>query len=51
LENSLHGNAIKEDFISTNKDVFDALAETRDFSDKGVVDEIMIGSARLQKVK
>jgi len=38
--NSLHGNAIKEDFISTNKDVFDALAETRDFSDKGVVDEI-----------
>jgi len=29
--NSLHGNAIKEDFISTNKDVFDALAETRDF--------------------
>jgi len=37
--NSLHGNAIKEDFISTNKDVFDALAETRDFSDKGVVDE------------
>jgi len=34
--NSLHGNAIKEDFISTNKDVFDALAETRDFSDKGL---------------
>lgn len=38
--NSLMGNVFKEDFISTNKDVFNTLVETRDFSDENVVDEI-----------
>ncbi|HOM01961.1 MAG TPA: serpin family protein [Acetivibrio sp.] len=38
--NSLKGDAIKEDFISANRDVFNALVEIRDFSDESVVDEI-----------
>jgi len=38
--NSLKSNLIKEDFISVNKDVFNALVESRDFSDESVVDEI-----------
>ena len=39
--NSLIGdNIIKDDFISTNQDVFDALVESRDFSEEGIADEI-----------
>lgn len=39
--NSLIGdNIIKQNFISTNKDVFNALIEIRDFSDEGIADEI-----------
>lgn len=38
--NSLRSNAIKEDFISANKDVFNAVVESRDFSDQSVVSEI-----------
>lgn len=39
--NSIIGNNIfEESFISTNKDVFNALIAIRDFSDKGIADEI-----------
>ncbi|NLU27189.1 MAG: proteinase IV, partial [Hungateiclostridium thermocellum] len=52
-KNSLKGDVIKEDFISVNKDVFNALVETRDFSDESVVDKInnWISDATEGKVK
>ncbi|TYQ13072.1 UNVERIFIED_CONTAM: serine protease inhibitor/Leucine-rich repeat (LRR) protein [Acetivibrio alkalicellulosi] len=38
--NSMLDDTIKKDFISVNQDVFDAFVTSRDFSDKGVIDEM-----------